>query len=70
MGVIAVTKGSTTFVESNLPPSPTSMIAISTFCFTKYSKAITVVVSKKVELILCICFLFFSMNFAINSSGM
>lgn len=35
------------FVQSSLPPSPTSIIAISTCCSAKYLKASAVVSSKK-----------------------
>ena len=35
------------FVESNLPPKPTSMMAISTFSLAKKSKAKPTVISKK-----------------------
>ena len=47
MLVIILSSGVITLVLSNLPPRPVSMIAISTFCFAKYSKAIATVISKK-----------------------
>ena len=49
IGVIAVTFGETTLVESSLPPKPTSITAKSTFFLAKYVNAKAVVVSKKVE---------------------
>ena len=39
--------GSTTLVASSRPPMPTSSTAISTATLAKYSKAITVSISKK-----------------------
>ena len=35
------------FVQSSRPPSPTSITAMSTFCSSKYLKAMAVVSSKK-----------------------
>ena len=43
------TLGTTTLVESNLPPNPTSITAKSTFLLAKCVSAIAVVVSKKVD---------------------
>ena len=47
--VIMETIGLPTFVASSLPPSPTSITAISTFSSAKYRNAIAVVNSKKVR---------------------
>ena len=46
-GVITLTSGSTTFVESSLPPSPTSTTWKSTPLSRKCSKAMAVIISKK-----------------------
>ena len=46
--VMMLNKGDKTFVESNLPPIPVSIIAISTLFSAKYINAMTVVISKKV----------------------
>jgi len=46
--VIPATSGSTTFVLSSRPPSPTSMTAISAPRAAKSAKAIAVVASKNV----------------------
>ena len=68
MGVIAVILGFTTFVESSLPPRPTSITAKSTFSFAKCVNAIAVVVSKNVDDISSISFLCSSTNNSISSS--
>ena len=44
--------GLITFVESNLPPNPVSIMATSTLCSLKWLKAIAGVTSKNVESIL------------------
>ena len=54
IGVITVRLGLITFVESNLPPNPVSIMATSTLCSLKWFKAIAVVTSKNVESILFI----------------
>src|SRR3989337_203651 len=48
MFVIIETRGLLTFVASSLPPSPTSITAMSTFSSAKYKNAMAVVNSKKV----------------------
>ena len=46
--VTVATRGVSTLVESSRPPSPVSITAMSTLCFTNQSNAIAVVISKNV----------------------
>ena len=52
--VINVINGLTIFVESNLPPNPTSIMANFILCFLKYPKANAKVTSKNEGFILLI----------------